>query len=118
MNFTWNGGCSITSGQPWGGVTSSAGRENGLAYVNASARWSGGSQGPAQWFTQNELVNVADDTFLSAPGAPSDLNFAFTGTLDHRWPRLPDRLGPGHSQPPTTGGSAAERLGRTTAAPS
>lgn len=97
VNFTWNGGYSITSGQPWGGVTSSTGSENGLAYVNVSASAGrSGSQGPASWFSQNEVVNVADDTFLSAPGAPSDLNFAFTGTLTINGHDYPIVLGQGH----------------------
>ncbi len=76
LSFTPSGSYSITSGQPWGGVSSSVGAFDGLQLTAQAGRHD--SAGPAQFFTDNASVMVGGAAYGNTP---SSLNFAFTGTL-------------------------------------
>lgn len=92
VSFTWDGGYSITSGQPWGGVTT--GSNDGQLLVTANAGRSG-SSGPAQWFNSLTSLPIGNDENLDA--TPSDLNFAFSGTLTIEGHQYPIVIGQGHN---------------------
>ena len=68
---------SITSGQPWGGV--STGTNNQEWGIDAQAGRHA-STSPADWFKSNCTVATCCLSNFN-PGWPSKLNFAFTGTL-------------------------------------
>lgn len=76
LSFTPSGTYSISSGQPWGGVTSSTGAFDGLQITAQAGRHD--SSGPAQFFTDNASVMIGGAAYGDTP---SSLNFAFTGTL-------------------------------------
>ncbi len=82
----------ITSGQPWDGVTSSY---NG-AFLNIDARAGRkGSSSVATWFKDN--CSVAICTLDCGGDWPSELNFAFTGTIWIEGTSYPITIGQGHS---------------------
>jgi len=68
----------ITSGQPWGGMSS--GMSGGVFGIDVKAGRHN-SSGPANWFHSN----CSNATCCNWPSGcnpwPSDLNFAFTGTI-------------------------------------
>lgn len=75
MEFTPSGAYSITSGQPWEGVSAQT-TSSGLSITAQAGRHD--SSGPAQWFTQNSSAMVGGNSYSASP---SELNFAFSGTL-------------------------------------
>ena len=76
VTYISNGQYSITSGQPWGGISTS--ESDGSCIINARAGRKG-STGPVQWFKGR-----ASQAFCASgqeAAWPIDLNFAFDGTL-------------------------------------
>lgn len=71
---------SITSGQPWGGVNVCGG--GGSCMLDAKAGRHN-SSGPANFFKSNaqSWLCTGPDALMGDCKGPSDLNFAFTGTL-------------------------------------
>lgn len=84
ISFTWSGQNSITGGQPWGGITSGPGTDSssGLPELQITA-FAGrkGSSGPANWFVSNSAGGWFISDFSGGESGPTNLNFAFTGTL-------------------------------------
>lgn len=81
-SFSASGQYSITGGQPWGGVVSGPGGSGGLPAVLITAQAGRkGSSGPAQWFMSNAQGGQLISDFGGDDSGPSNLNFAFTGTL-------------------------------------
>lgn len=76
LSFTPSGPYDITSGQPWGGVTTATGAFGSLQITAQAGRHD--SSGPAAFFTSNASALVGGDSYSNTP---SELNFAFTGTL-------------------------------------
>jgi len=76
VTYSANNGYDITSGQPWGGISTS--ESEGSCIIDARAGRKG-STGPAQWF--KDRASVAMSASGSWLGWPKDLNFAFNGTL-------------------------------------
>jgi len=93
ISYTYGGNHAITSGQPWGGV-SSGGYHGGLQLDARAGR--NGSSGPAEWFRSNASNAVSIVTNKNTIW-PSELNFAFTGTLTINGSSYPVTLGQGHS---------------------
>lgn len=92
ISFTWDGGYSITSGQPWDGVTSSENDDQLLITAEAGRS---GSSGPAQWFNSMTSLPIGNDENLDAK--PAELNFAFSGTLTIEGHQYPVVIGQGHN---------------------
>jgi hypothetical protein len=69
---------SITSGQPWGGVTTGTFAEAWGIDARAGRH---ASSGPAEWFKSNASAAVCVDWPTSTSQWPGKLNFAFNGTL-------------------------------------
>lgn len=69
---------SITSGQPWDAFSTYYDSNGGRIYVRAGRK---GSQGVATWFRNN--LNGGQALGINSGGVtfPSELNFAFKGTL-------------------------------------
>lgn len=76
ITYNYNGQNSITSGQPWGGLSTS--ESEGSCTIDARAGRKG-SSGPARWF--KDRASVAMSTSGSWGAWPNDLNFAFDGSL-------------------------------------
>lgn len=76
LSFTPSGDYSISSGQPWGGVTTGTGAFDALQITAQAGRHD--SSGPAEFFTQNTSAMIGGAAYGDTP---SELNFAFTGTL-------------------------------------
>lgn len=96
LAFSWDGNYSITSGQPWGGVTTTNGTPGGGSGIVIDADGGrSGSTGPAQWFMAHSQGPVMGED--SATNTPGDLNFAFTGTLTIDGHQYPVVIGQGHS---------------------
>ena len=72
---------SITSGQPWGGVSTGKPDLDWGIDVKAGRK---GSSGPAAWFRSN--ASAATCTADCNTDWPSDLNFAIKGTSSLPWP--------------------------------
>lgn len=92
MSYTFNGNYSITSGQPWSGV-SSEGCQGGIQVVAKAGRK--GSESPANWFKSN--VSCATCQNAGTNSFPGELNFAFTGTITINGDTYPITLGQGHA---------------------
>jgi len=93
MSFTWDGNYTITSGQPWEGVSSS-GYHSGVQIVARAGRK--GSSGNANWFI-SRVSAAACTTKTYGDEFPAELNFAFTGTLTIDGNAYPVAIGQGHS---------------------
>jgi len=91
VSFEWDGGYSITGGQPWGGVSTS--QSGGPIVINVQAGRSGTS-GPADWFNARTSMPIGNDVTIG--GQPSELNFAFSGTLTVNGASYPVVFGQGH----------------------
>lgn len=81
VSFTFDGQYSITGGQPWGGVTASTPapiQGSGETVITAQAGRHD-STAPATWFGWNSTAAIGGDSFHN--GNPTQLNFAFAGTL-------------------------------------
>lgn len=92
MSYSYSGNHSITSGQPWGGV-SSGGYQGGLQLDAKAGRK--GSYDVANWFASN--VSEATCTISSLSPLPYELNFAFTGTITINGNSYPVTIAQGHS---------------------
>ncbi len=77
VTFAFSGDYSITSGQPWGGITGSSSEGSYTIDVRAGRK---GSSGPAQWFKDRATVAFCTQIY-GIDNWPADLNFAFTGTI-------------------------------------
>lgn len=95
VTFTWDGGYSITSGQPWGGVTVDSGTPNGGGVTITAEAGRSGSTEVAQWFAARSSLAVADNQ--GTDNLPEELNFAFTGTLTINGEEFPVVIGQGHT---------------------
>lgn len=91
VSFAWDQGYSITAGQPWGGVTTSP----GLAIDVEAGR--SASTGPAQWLNDRTAVPVGTEGAGPGGSGPSELNFAFSGTLTIDGHEYPIVMGQGHT---------------------
>jgi hypothetical protein len=92
MSYSYSGNHSITSGQPWGGV--SAGMSGSELQIVAKAGRKA-SDTPANWFNSN--VSNAACTIANVYSLPSELNFAFTGTITIEGNSYPVTMGQGNS---------------------
>lgn len=92
ISFQWDGGYSITAGQPWAGVSTSA--SGGPIVINVQAGRSA-SSGPADWFNARTTTPIGNDVTLG--GQPAELNFAFSGTLTVNTTSYPVVFGQGHN---------------------
>ena len=92
MSYSYSGDHSITSGQPWSGVSSS-GYHGGLQILVKAGRK--GSYDVANWFNSN-APNAAC-TISSLSLQPYELNFAFTGTITINGNTYAVTIGQGHS---------------------
>ncbi|MFN8125180.1 MAG: hypothetical protein U0R64_01520 [Candidatus Nanopelagicales bacterium] len=96
LSFTWDGGYSITAGQPWGGVTTGSGTPGGGSGINVTAdAGRSGSSEVADWFNARSTLAVGDDQ--GTDNSPEELNFAFSGTLSINGTDYPVVIGQGHS---------------------
>jgi hypothetical protein len=77
-SFVWDGGYAVSSGQPWEGVTSSAPGKEVSIQVLAGRH---GTSEVAEWFRQRASAAVVISDIVVLDQWPSELNFAFTGTL-------------------------------------
>lgn len=93
VSFDWDGGYSITSGQPWGGVTS-GGDGDGIAIHAEAGRKA--STDVASWFNSRSSMSI-NTAEWGADSSPEELNFAFTGTLTINGVQYPVVIGQGHS---------------------
>ncbi len=84
-------GYSITSGQPWGGV--STGQPDQTWGIDAKAGRHGSST-PAEWFKSHASVAVCTG-YTCSSAWPSELNFAMTGTLTINGTSYPITIGQG-----------------------
>lgn len=76
VTYSFDGEYSITSGQPWHGISIS--ESDGDCTVNADAGRKK-TDGPAQWFKNHATMAMCvSGSWL---GWPSSLNFAFNGTI-------------------------------------
>lgn len=83
---------SITSGQPWGGVSVGTQDEEWAIDVKAGRK---GSGGVADWF-RSHASNATCANFPSGcPDWPSDLNFAIRGTIKINGSEYPITIGQG-----------------------
>ena len=97
VSFTWDGGYSITSGQPWGGVSTGSGVSGGGSGLNIDVEAGRkGSPQVAQWFTSRTSTMISSAEW-GADSFPRELNFAFTGTLTINGTEYPVVIGQGHS---------------------
>ncbi|MDP2722781.1 MAG: hypothetical protein Q8O72_08490 [Bacteroidales bacterium] len=92
ISYSWDGNYSITSGQPWSGVTSGASHGGLQLLVKAGRK---GSDHVSNWFDSN--VSNAACTINSISPLPYELNFAFTGTITINGNNYPVTIGQGHS---------------------
>ncbi|MDP2722780.1 MAG: hypothetical protein Q8O72_08485 [Bacteroidales bacterium] len=93
FGYSYSGNHKITSGQPWGGV-SSEGYHSGIEILAKAGRKD--SDSPASWFksnASNAISIVADKNTVW----PEKLNFAFTGTITINGDSYPFTAGQGHS---------------------
>lgn len=84
-NFRFDGGYSITDGQPWSGVSAStwaaAAGTDGISQADVNAKAGRHkTNGPANWFNDRAKNQIAAGSFGDTK--PSSLNFAFSGWLD------------------------------------
>ena len=91
--YSFDGSYSITSGQPWGGVTSNNNGGNINLDVQAGRH---NSSGPASWF-KARTSNMICDWQCKKGESPNELNFAFTGTITIDGNGYPIVIGQGHS---------------------
>jgi hypothetical protein len=81
-SFVWDGGYAVSAGQPWEGITSSAPGQEVSIQVLAGRH---GTSEVAEWFRQRATAAAPNNVGLFASEGfgqwPSELNFAFTGTL-------------------------------------
>ena len=83
---------SITSGQPWGGV--STGTDNNTWAIDVKAGRKG-SSGVADWFKSRASAAWCANFPSDCPNWPSELNFAMTGTLTINGTPYPVTIGQG-----------------------
>ena len=93
ISYAWDFHYSITSGQPWEGVSSS-GYHSGIQITAEAGRH--GSEGPANWFKERAPYAASTDANPST-SFPTDLNFAFTGTITINGDSYPITIGQGHT---------------------
>lgn len=81
VTFTFNNQYSITGGQPWNGITTSTDLTTPGASTTAITAEAGrkNSLGPANWFDTQSTAAIGGDADHN--GNPSELNFAFAGSL-------------------------------------
>lgn len=82
---------SITSGQPWGGVNASFSTSGTLSIDAVAGRKK--SSGVADWFRSN--ASTATCTAGCGSAWPSELNFAFVGTITINGTEYPITIGQG-----------------------
>lgn len=75
VSYSFDGHYSITEGQPWGGVPDTNGVGSLVIEAGAGRK---ASEPVAEWFTSNAGDYIGENSFSSSP---SELNFAFSGTL-------------------------------------
>ncbi len=100
VSFAYTHNYSVTSGQPWGGVTATPTTQSPQVTVKALAGRHN-STPPAQFFTSHlQSPNPSNPDAIAAQSQqdelPSDLNFAFTGNLTINGTSYPVVLGQGH----------------------
>jgi hypothetical protein len=87
---------NITSGQPWGGV--STGTQGSAWGLNAQAGRHK-SSGVGSWFRSHASVSTCANWPSGCNDFPSELNFAFTGTLTINGTGYPITIGQGSIPP-------------------
>jgi hypothetical protein len=87
---------SISSGQPWGGVSSSVSNQVLGIDVKAGRH---ASSSVASWFRSHASVAWCANWPSACPEWPSDLNFAMTGTLTINGTGYPVTIGQGSVRP-------------------
>lgn len=84
-NFRFDGGYSITDGQPWSGLSvntwAAAAGTDGISQADVNAKAGRHkTNGPANWYHDRAKNQIAAGAFGETK--PSSLNFAFSGWLD------------------------------------
>ncbi len=85
-------GYSITSGQPWGGVSTGQPDQTWGIDVKAGRH---GSSSVATWFKDHASVGTCTNWPSGCPEWPSELNFAMTGTITIDGANYPITIGQG-----------------------
>ena len=83
---------SITSGQPWGGVTTGVSDQNWGIDVKAGRHT---SSSVANWFRSHASAATCANWPSGCPDWPSELNFAITGTITINGTGYPVTIGQG-----------------------
>ena len=83
---------SITSGQPWGGISTSY--PTGTFEIDAKAGRHGSSS-VASWFKSHASAATCANWPSGCPDWPSNLNFAFTGNITINGTEYPITIGQG-----------------------
>ncbi len=83
---------SITSGQPWGGVTT--GTQDGIWGIDVKAGRHASSS-VASWFRSHASVATCANFPSGCPDWPSELNFAIRGTIKINGSEYPITIGQG-----------------------
>lgn len=95
VGYVFSGDYSVTAGQPWQGVTGCPSAVDNCTITVMAGR--NKTTPVAQWFTQN--APTAYCTGDCGGSQPSELNFAFTGTITINSSSYPITLGQGSSSP-------------------
>lgn len=93
VTFTWSGDSVITDGQKFDGVKPGSDANSYIAVAGREA-----SEYPADWFKRNSgVVAIETDCFSDCEDRwPTELNFAFTGTITINGTEYPIVMGQGH----------------------